>query len=409
MGLVALLAAALVGWWGGRQWWAGRQLQAARAALARQDLDAAQDRLAACLAVWPDSPEVLLLAGQTARRRGDLSEAERFLDRCQGRQGASDALILERTLLDVQKGDIPPEVERELDRLTVAGGPEAPLVLEALAKRYAGDLRFGEAGACLGRLLELSPEDRAALLGRGAVLESLGRDDDALADYERLVRLDPRADEGRLKLADLLRRQGRLREAVAHYESLLARQPGRPEALFGLARCRHDLADLDGAARLLDELVTSHPDHAAGLAERGRVAYRQGDAAAGEAWCRRALAAAPNDRDALLVLAISLQSQGRADEAADARARSRDVEARFLHAHDLMLRLQDRPSNVDLRCELGATLLGLDLADDGLRLLTAVLRDAPDNAAANAALADYYERTGRPDLADSYRRHAAPR
>jgi tetratricopeptide (TPR) repeat protein len=410
LAVIALLAAlpvGLAGWWGGRQGWAGSQLQAAREALGRQDLDEAQARLAACLEVWPDSAEALFLAGQTARRRNDPDEAERFFARCRERQGGSDALTLERTLLDVQKGDVAADVERELDRLAAEGGPEAPLVLEALAKGYRTTLRFAEAGACLAALLKLRPDDRAALLARGMILDSLEHDQEALADYERLVQLDPFTVEGRLRLADLLQRQGRLREAVAHYECLLSRQPGHPEALLGLARCRHDLADLEEAQRLLDELLAAHPDHVAGLAERGRVAYRRHEDAAAEGWCRKALALAPNDRDALLVLALSLQAQGKTAEAEEVRARSRDVEARMMRVNTLMLQLQDRPRDVDLRCELGTTLLRLDLTEDGLRLLTAVLRDAPDHGPANNALADHYQRTGQTDLADYYRRRAA--
>src|SRR5439155_10118917 len=139
-------------------------------------------------------------------------------------------------------------------------------------------------------------------------------------------------------VADALYQQGHIDKATLHYEQLLRQAPHDVGAVLGLARCRHDSAQLNDACKLLDALLTEEPDQCAALLERGRLALRLNDPAAAESWLRRACDVAPLDSEANLVLQHCLDVQGRPDEA----VRERGRQSERLQAK-LRLRLREHP------------------------------------------------------------------
>jgi hypothetical protein len=98
------------------------------------------------------------------------------------------------------------------------------------------------------------------------------------------------------------------------YENLNEKYPEDSAVVVALARCRIDLAEPDAAQQLLDELLAKHPDCAPALIERGRLALHRGEAAHAEEWLRRAVAWAPQNREACFGLHLCLQAQGKDEE-----------------------------------------------------------------------------------------------
>src|SRR5262245_15954578 len=274
--------------------WATHHLRAAQAALDRFDFDEARGHLDRALRLSPEGA-AHLLAAQAARRAGDPDGAAGHL-RAAGRlPGVSrDGLALEHALLTAQRGDLA-DVEVPLRARLRGDGPEAPLILEALAEAYRAAGRLDETLACLDDLLRRRPDHHPALAARGRLWADLKQWDRAAADYKRALDLRPEADETRLGLAGALDRQGRALEAAGQFECLRRRLPGRAEVVLGLARCRQDLAEPDEAERLLDALLAEQPRHAEALVERGRVALRKGQPDRAEGWFREAVALAPRD------------------------------------------------------------------------------------------------------------------
>ena len=297
--------------------WHRYHFRAAQDALGRYDLDEAQRHLDRCLAVWPGG-DVHFLAARTARRREAYGEAQDHLAACRRLQYRPEALALEEVLLGVQQGDLD-GVEQSVRALVQQNHPDTPAILEALARGYARTFRLEEAVDSLSLLLQREPDHVPALLLRARCLALLEQDEDAAPDYQKAVDLAPDRDDARLALALTLWRLGRVREAAGQYECLRRRQPGNPGVLAGLALCRQDLAELDEAAAVLDDLLARHPDFVPGLVERGRVAFRSGDPAAGERWARQAVERAPYDPDAALVLGLCLEAEGRTEEAGSSR------------------------------------------------------------------------------------------
>lgn len=98
-----------------------------------------------------------------------------------------------------------------------------------------------------------------AHVGLGAVLERLGRTDDAEAELRRALALDPGLRDSYLFLGELLRRKGRLSEAHAVYAAWLARDPNDADGRFGR-----------GFLRLLEgDLTAGWPDYEFRGARRG--------------------------------------------------------------------------------------------------------------------------------------------
>ncbi len=381
--------------------------RAADQALQHYDFESAQKHLDACLHSWPNSAATHLLAARTARRRGSYEDAERHLEACERLQGVGLATARERAMLRAQQGDLG-GIETPLRTLVQDNDPDAPLALEALARGYLATNDFPQTIDCLDRLLKLQPDHFPALLLRGTVLETLRDEDEAARDYERAVAVNPASAAARLRLAALLEHLGRTGEAVGHYEYLRRRPPVAPEVIVGLARCRFDLDETTEARRLLDELLVAHPDHVAALVERGRLALREVRPEAAERLLRRAVELAPFDRDAHRVLVHCLHEEGKDDEAAKVQARLGRIEADLMRITNLKVKMGDFPHDPELRREIGVLLIGLGEEQQGLGWLASALHEDPRHAPTHAALADYFERSHRPDDAARHRRLAQP-
>jgi tetratricopeptide (TPR) repeat protein len=403
-GGMLLVLAALLGLVGGAACavvWALGQRPAAEDALARDDLEGARRHLAWCLRFWPRDPAVHLLAARLARRQDAFEESARHLAECQRLHGVTAESALEWTLLRAQQGDLADE-DPLLSRVE-QDRPEAPLILEALVEGYLAASRLPEAHTTVDRLLARRPDHFRAHLWRGIIAEGLGRPEDARAEYAKALALDPASDEARRRLAGILTTLGSTREAAAHYDVLRRRRGDEPETLLGLARCRIDAHELEEARELLDTLLARRPEDVAALVERGRVAFLSEGTPAAVAWLRRAVDSGPHDLQAHRLLLLYLDANNDQEGAEACRAALRAIEADRTRSAVLIQQARDSPHDPAVRCELGALLLRNGLEAQALHWLAAALKEDPTYGPAHAALADYYERIGRPDLAAAHR------
>src|SRR5262245_12836696 len=90
-----LLVVGVVGYPVSMHIWATHHYRAAERAIARRDFRQAAVHLDKCLKTWPKEPNVLLLAAQTARRRGQFAEARGHLDAFERNRGPRLPLELE--------------------------------------------------------------------------------------------------------------------------------------------------------------------------------------------------------------------------------------------------------------------------------------------------------------------------
>ncbi|HEV3444981.1 MAG TPA: tetratricopeptide repeat protein [Gemmataceae bacterium] len=365
--------------------------RAAQDAWDRQALEEAQAELEQCLRVWPWSYRGHLLAARTARRLHAGETALQCLAACERLEGSTNAVALESVLLEVQQGRMR-RTEDMLHKLLADKSPEAPLILEALAEGYVKTFQSQKALEAVTELLQRQPANHAALSLRGTVYGFLRKDEDALHDFERAVELRPSADEFRSHLAFALLKLGRIREARAQYEWLRQRQPDNVSVALGLARCQHDLGELDQARQLLDSVLSVQPKFVAVLVERSRVAIRQAELEAAETWLRAAVKLAPFDRDANALLYACLREQHKREEADQVLSVVKKLETENARLETLMTKVLDTPRDLNLHCEIGLALLRNGRDEEGLRWLQRVLQQDPGNARALAVLAEYERR-----------------
>jgi tetratricopeptide (TPR) repeat protein len=402
-GLLALISAgATLASWHLAAW---QDYRAAMQAIERRDFAEARARLERCLAVWPHSAEVHLLAARTARRAGAYDDAEKHLKECQRLDWPMEEVRLERDLIRAQRGDVS-DVEKHLMFFAEHGHPDALLILEALCQGYLKTYRLTHASRCLELWLQKRPDDVQALLWRAEVAQLRSSNQEALADCRRAVELAPEHDKARLRLAQLLVTENLPAEAIPHFERLRQRQPENTEVLLGLARCRRLLGEPEEAGQLLDQLLQITPEDVGALGERGRVCLEKREPARAERWLRMAVNRAPYDRDMVYALYLCLQQSGKAQEAEEYRANLKEIESQLNRLREVTRRITETPHDPALRHEAGVIFLKSGQNKEGLRWLYSALQEEPGYQPTHQVLADYYEKTGDKEKAIWHRRQA---
>jgi Flp pilus assembly protein TadD len=153
--------------------------------------------------------------------------------------------------------------------------------------------------------------------------------------------------------------------------------------------------------------VAQDPQHAQAVAELGKLELGEGQLADAERWLRRAVELAPHERESLYNLVQCLNRVGKKEEAQQCLARLKQVEDDWERIKVLTQGYSKAPRDPALRYEGGIILLRNGLEQEGLSWLTAALQADPRHRPTHQALADYYARTGKADLAAHHRRLAA--
>jgi tetratricopeptide (TPR) repeat protein len=380
------------------------QLDAAERASRRYDFVAARQHLQQVLRRWPANVRAQFLAARVARRLDDYADAERLLTAFEQAHGVTDDSKLEWTLLTVQQGDL--SAEKEFVASIGQRPADIALLREALGKGYLNTTRWQDLFRLAGRVLQNEPDDAPALVFRGQALFNLRQREAALEDYQRAVERAPDATWARLTLAELLAHLGHNDEALDHYERLRQRLPADPAVLLGLARCYYDAADLDQSQRLLDELLSSHSEHVAGLVESGRLALQRRRLPEAESLLTRAVALAPWQRDAHRYLCVCLEEQGKGEAAKQCRERLDELLAQDAELGRMNLRFLNAKFDAAASVATGKALLRNGQEAAGRHLFMSVLALVPHYRPAHEALADYFATAGQPRRAEYYRRLA---
>lgn len=405
--VVALAACAIVLALAGPQAWAWYHLRGGRASLGRYHADEARSRLESALKIWPERSSVRLLASRAARQAGDFAAAEdhlRAAHRANG--GSSEEIAFEWALLQAAAGNVW-EVDEYLQRRAQADPALAPLAWDALAEGYLRVYRTLDAMACLDHWLKLDPNNVRALDLRGMTFVTGKGVTRGAEDYRRVLELDPDRGQTRWRLALSLLDLGGYEEALPHLDRLARDRPDDPEVLASLARCQNMLGRGGEARRLLDDVLTRHPEHPAALRTRGQFALADRDPADAERWLRRATAADPADYQSQWLLFQSLQQQDKADAAREQLRVAEQVKDRTERLGELQSRkLAEQPLDPALHYEMGVLLIRTGSPQLGEGWLHNALALDPEYAPAHAALADLYERTGDAAKAAEHRKKA---
>jgi len=238
----------------------------------------------------------------------------------------------------------------------------------------------------------------AALMHRAAGERKRGDYASAAATYRQVLEQAPRLFEAHLFLADTLRK--RRLDAEAEQEFLAARRihPADPLPYAGLASLRRDAFRFPDALSILREGLAAVPreDREPLIVAEGTFLRQSGDAASALRVLEQGAKEHPSSPRIREALALSLEAQGRQEEAVEAWTKTRDlapedgrIRIGLEEARNLALRLQ--------KAEAGTKLpQGGSKAWEELARVSYLARRFP--AAADAALKAMGREKGRNDL-----------
>jgi tetratricopeptide (TPR) repeat protein len=201
--------------------------------------------------------------------------------------------------------------------------------------------RLGDAEQFCQQILSARPDHFDAAHVLGVVQAALGKNERALASYERALALRPEHADVLSNRGSALLALGRIEEAIASYDRALAVRPDFPEALSNRGSALEKLRRWDEALESYDRALTLRPDYPEALYNRGNVKKALGRFADALADYDRALALRPRHADAHNNRGQVLKEMARYDEA--------------LVSYDAALAVQ--PQHVMARCNAAAVRL----------------------------------------------------
>ncbi len=113
------------------------------------------------------------------------------------------------------------------------------------------------------------PNEPLAYVGRGLMLDSLNRPDDAVADYTKAIELDPEDIGAYFNRAGVYRRLGDFDKALEDYTTNIELDPTIPESYFIRAEVYIEINDNDSALADYNHVIQMDPNSVEGYINRG--------------------------------------------------------------------------------------------------------------------------------------------
>jgi tetratricopeptide (TPR) repeat protein len=389
LGGVILLVAA--GGGGSVFFWGWYHLQAAQRAVGNYRFQEARQHLNRCLFVWPSSFRGHLLAARVCRAQGDFEEARKHLSACVHREGRTEDVELEWTLLGAHSGDFP-ELEFQLRKLIDDGHARSTLILETMVSCLFKEARYRLAHHYLEAWLKAEPGNSMAYFWRGLVREKLEAPQEARNDYSRSLELDPGRWEARLQLVRLLFASKDFDGGRAHLSILNETQPRHPDVLLLLGIDCVQKGRLPEAEEYFAAVIDIQADSPVALYRRGELELQKGRPLEAETWFRKALTVDPNLSVVRYSLYMCLQQQrGRQQNAAAELALYKQDMERGRRLEQLLEKVEKQPKNSQLLVEAGELFLEKRQVSVARQYLQRALQTEPNNKKAQKLLADSFK------------------
>ena len=210
---------------------------------------------------------------------------------------------------------------------TVAAEDLESLYGRALQASQSGD--FVQALPLWDQVLELSPNDAAALSNRGNVRLALGDSDGAIADQTRSIELAPEEPDPHLNRGTAEESLQDWAAAEADYLWILERDATDASALYNLGNVRGSTGDWDSARRLYEEAADARPGFAMARSSAALAAWQQQDLVWAEAELRKLIRRYPLFADARAALSGLLWQSGFSGEAESHWAAAAGLDTRY--------------------------------------------------------------------------------
>ncbi len=392
---------------GGLFLWSGQRLRDAdRACRAFHKQEAIhQLKLAYPFRSWWD-PDAQFLAARLARLHGDWTTAEEHLRACQKLEGGSSARVqLEWLILRAQRGEVR-EMEPGLWFSVTNGDPDSPFILEALAATKIRALEFTHAATLLDKWVTIDPNCALAWERRGWVMMRLDRYTQAEECCQRALEIEPGRFSAELLLATLYIREYKTDEASSLVERLLVERPNDIGVLSAGGEYRMLSGKPDEARQLLERAHNLDRTDQEILIRLAKLELQSGHLTEAELWLQKARAQEEANPEVHYLLNQVLKLQGREKEAADQLERYQKYKDQAERFNRLLRELiPAHPNEPQYMAEFGDILFRTGQPLQAVYWHIRALQIDPNYVPSNRALADYYELSGKPEQAATYRAH----
>jgi tetratricopeptide (TPR) repeat protein len=333
-----------------------------------------------------------------------LSKWKIHLDRAEILRWPKQQIDLERQLRRAQVGDVW-DVEEPLIQLLNTKPPEEGIILEALVPGFMKNDRLIDVMALTTTWSKQYPTDWLPLIYRGnAQLRLYGKSNKAAKDFERVLELKPNDPDAHLALALVLTHQGEVKDALPHYQFCLASQPDDPtEALFGLASCQYSMGQTEEARASLVQLFAKNKDHPAGCFLQGKVELAEGRQEEALKWLQKADALSPDESDVTNVLLHVCRQLDRQQDVARYSRRLDEIHLRDDKLSYLLTEVKTQPNDPEIRFQLGMICLERGHDQEASHWFQSILWKDSNHLPTLNVLANYYQKKGKPKMADYYR------
>ncbi len=374
--------------------------------------DATQD-FRSVLKDQPEGAEVHLLLARAYLMTGETVLARESLEK---------AAMLKPTLTDAQlllagldaTGGKLKEARQRLDPL-IARDPGNLTLLGMLFQLQIQEKDWERTQDTLAKLRSAGADHMKADLAEGHVAVAQQQWAKAEAAYRRAIAQQPQAPEPLLALVQLGVQRGQMQQTQTTLETLVAEQPTHPYAAGFLGEVLLMKGDVVAAMPQFEAATKLNPKWTTPWIHLAKRSYETQQVDAGDATLKKALEANPDNEQLRLMLATSLDSRDRVDEAIlQYETVLQHHPKSLLAANNLAATLVDRKGDPDslkralslsrdfetqapnpyLLDTLGWTHLKLGHHQDALRLLKQAMAKAPDHPVLNYHLGVTYAQSG---------------
>ncbi|GFO66571.1 lipoprotein [Geomonas limicola] len=328
----------------------------------------------------------------------------------------------------------------------LAKHPGAVEGLEVLGISCAAQKKYGDALNYLNQALKAQPTRSSTKLELAAILAVTGQVDQARAYLNDVVQNEAKPLKALYMLAALEKTAGKSDQAVTLYNKILQLDPNQTQAQYKIGLILIEKGDLAKAGTQAEEMIKSHPKKGDGYRLKGLVSYfsrnygeaitalqqsvkmaptiegyqylglsyyNKGELETALSQFRIILDRVPNSRAARLMVAQTLLTQKRTDDAIAEIKKALAVDDNDAGAHNMLasaylaqglfedgMRELNRATQIDPKLvsahlKKGALFLSKGQSAQGESELAAAVQVAPNALNSRLLLASYYQRQGK--------------
>jgi len=235
-----------------------------RAQLRAGEVEQARDEFRKALALDPNDADALLNLGSLARLRGNFDEAERYVEQALRVDPNSIWALTELAELERDRGELDESIR--LYREALALDDSNPAVYLGLGDSLQRAGHYPEAEAAFRRVLELDPDSFEARYNLGVTAGQQQRLDEAAQHYEDALALapeHPHAVSALNNLGNIYLARGKQDAAIAAFERAVQASPRHFESRFNLGVQYLQTNRIDEGIAMLEQAAALQPNHEA--------------------------------------------------------------------------------------------------------------------------------------------------